>query len=90
MDTLEIWSNYSSHKSKNPKKLDYKTIKHKYDESYNEIRNHVLETPESKDQCVAQVIGNLVKKKININVKKILTIIYTNGSYIIRYYRRTR
>ena len=68
MDTLEIWSNYSSHKSKNPKKLDYKTIKHKYDESYNEIRNHVLETPETKENQLSQVVGNLPRKKININV----------------------
>jgi hypothetical protein len=40
----------------------------KHEKSYEEIRTHVLETPESKEQCVAQVIGNISKKKVNINV----------------------
>ena len=34
--------------------------------SYEYIRNHVLETPESKPNCQAQVIGNLQKKKMKI------------------------
>jgi hypothetical protein len=68
MNTMEIWNDYCTNKSKNPKKLDYKNIKHKYDESYNEIRNHVLETPESKENHLSQVVGNLPRKKINIKV----------------------
>ena len=68
MNTTEIWSDYCTNKSKNPKKLDYKNIKHKYDKSYNEIRTHVLETPETKANHLSQVVGNLPRKKINIKV----------------------
>ena len=63
MNTFEIWTNYSSNKNNNPKKIDYKTIKHKYDKSYNEIRNHVLETPETKENHLSQVIANLRRTK---------------------------
>ena len=43
-----------------------KNIFKKHAKSYEDIRTHVLETPESKDQCVAQVVGNIAKKKVNI------------------------
>ena len=36
--------------------------------NHNEIRNHVLETPETKENHLSQVIASLPKKKININV----------------------
>ena len=45
-----------------------KNILKRYDKSYDEIRNRVLETPETKENHLSQVIGNLPRKKININV----------------------
>ena len=45
-----------------------KNILKRYDKSYDEIRNHVLETPETKENHLSQVIGNLPRKQININV----------------------
>ena len=41
----------------------YKYFK-KRDNSYDEIRNHVLETPETKENSLGQVVGNLENKKI--------------------------
>ena len=68
---MEIFSSYTSQKTQNKQmesiNRNKKYIK-KHETSYEDIITHVLETPESKDQCVAQVIGNLVKKKINIIV----------------------
>ena len=40
----------------------------KHEKSYEDIRTHVLETAETKTNCQAQVVGNLQKKKVNINV----------------------
>ena len=54
------------------KKKDQININNKYiknhSNSYDEIRNHVLETPESKQNAFGMVLGNLQKKIINISV----------------------
>ena len=68
---MEIFNAYKTQKTQSKQMEDInknkKSIK-KHEKSYEEIRTHVLETPESKEQCVAQVIGNISKKKVNINV----------------------
>ena len=68
---MEIFNAYKTQKkqSKQMEEINKnkKYIK-KHEKSYEEIRTHVLETPESKEQCIAQVIGNISKKKVNINV----------------------
>ena len=68
---MEIFNAYKTQKTQSKQMEDInknkKYIK-KQEKSYEEIRTHVLETPESKEQCVAQVIGNMSKKKVNINV----------------------
>ena len=68
---MEIFNAYKTQKTQSKQMEDInknkKYIK-KHEKSYEEIRTHVLETPESKEQCVAQVIGNMSKKKVNINV----------------------
>ena len=68
---MEIWNLYLSerkHKKKMQKIKHNNNILNRYDKSYDEIRNHVLETPETKENHLSQVIGNLPRKKININV----------------------
>ena len=40
----------------------------KHSNSYEEMRTHVLETPESKENAFGMVLGNLPKKIINISV----------------------
>ena len=68
---MDIWNCYL-HEMKHKKKLEHiknnNNIFKKYDKSYDDIRNHVLETPETKENHLSQVIGNLPRKKININV----------------------
>ena len=68
---MDIFNSYKSQKTQNKEienvNKNNKYIK-KHEKSYEDIRNHVLETPESKPNCQAQVIGNLQKKKVNINV----------------------
>ena len=68
---MDIWNVYISerkHKKKIENIKNNNNILKKYDKSYDEIRTHVLETPETKENHVSQVIGNLPRKKININV----------------------
>ena len=68
---MEIWNLYLSERKHKKKMENIKTnnnILKRYDKSYDEIRNHVLETPETKENHLSQVIGNLPRKKININV----------------------
>jgi hypothetical protein len=68
---MDIWNVYISerkHKKKMENKNKNDNILKKYDKSYDEIRTHVLETPETKENHLSQVIGNLPRKKININV----------------------
>ena len=68
---MEIWNLYLSEKKHKQKMENIKNnnnILKRYDKSYDEIRNHVLETPETKENHLSQVIGNLPRKKININV----------------------
>ena len=68
---MDIWNEYL-HERKHKKKMENiknnNNILKKYDKSYDEIRTHVLETPETKENHLSQVIGNLPRKKININV----------------------
>ena len=70
----EIWNTFSIAKvSDKPKNNREKIINNNkylknYDKSYEDIRNHVLETQEFKHENVDQKIGMLSKKKVNINV----------------------
>jgi hypothetical protein len=68
---MEIFNAYKTQKTQSKQMEDInknkKYIK-KHEKSYEEIRTHVLETPESKENSVSQVIGNISKKKVNINV----------------------
>ena len=68
---MDIWNVYL-HEIKHKKKMENiknnSNILKRYEKSYEEIRNHVLETPETKENHLSQVIGNLSRKKININV----------------------
>ena len=68
-----MFNAYKAQKTQNKQMEDInknkKYIK-KHEKSYEDIISHVLVTPESKEQCVAQVVGNIAKKKVNINVKK--------------------
>ena len=65
-----VWNEYI-HKKKPETKIGHiqnnKYLK-KYDQTYNEIRNHVLETHETKENHLSQVISSLPKKKLNIHV----------------------
>jgi len=65
---MEIFSSYKSQKNQNKQIENKNKYIKKHVKSYEEIRTHVLETPESKERSVEQVIGNLAKKKVNINV----------------------
>ena len=66
---MDIWNVYISERKHGKKKENIKNnnILKKYDKSYDDIRTHVLETPETKENHLSQVIGNLPRKK-NINV----------------------
>ena len=68
---MEVWKKYM-HQKCHHKKVENVQNVNKYlkkrDSSYDEIRNHVLETPESKENSLAQVVGGLKKKKINIKI----------------------
>jgi hypothetical protein len=67
---MDIWNVYL-HEIKHKKKMENiknNNILKRYEKSYEEIRNHVLETPETKENHLSQVIGNLSRTKININV----------------------
>ena len=66
---MDIWNLYLNGKKHTNKIENIKNNNLKrYDKSYEEIRNHVLETPETKENHLSQVITNLPRKKININV----------------------
>ena len=70
---MDIWKKYLYEKTlTGNKKKDQININNKYiknhSKSYDEIRNHVLETPETKENAIAMVVGNLPKKIINISV----------------------
>ena len=68
---MDIWNLYiheKTHRKKSENIKNNNNILKRYDKSYDEIRNHVLETPETKENHLSQVIGNLPRKKININV----------------------
>jgi len=70
---MDIWKMYLFEKTLNGKKkkeqinINNKYIKN-HSNSYEEIRNHVLETPETKENAFGMVLGNLPKKIINISV----------------------
>ncbi len=66
----EIWNNFGNRgKNNNRVKIinNNKYLKN-YTKTYEDIRNHVLETQEFKHENVDQKIGMLSKKKVNINV----------------------
>ena len=67
---MDIWNVYISERKHGKKKENIKNnnILKKYDKSYDDIRTHVLETQETKENQLSQVVGNLTRKKININV----------------------
>ena len=67
---MDIWNVYISERKHGKKMENIKNnnILKKYDKSYDDIRTHVLETPETKENQLSQVVGNLARKKININV----------------------
>ena len=70
---MDIWNLYLHEKSlSGKKKKEQININNKYiknhSNSYEEIRTHVLETPESKENAFGMVLGNLPKKIINISV----------------------
>jgi hypothetical protein len=70
---MDIWKKYLYEKTlTGNKKKDQININNKYiknhSNSYDEIRNHVLETPESKENAFGMVLRNLPKKIINISV----------------------
>ena len=67
---MDIWNLYIHERTHRKKTENIKNnnILKRYDKSYDEIRNHVLETPETKENHLSQVIGNLTRKKINIKV----------------------
>ena len=58
-----------NHKKKIENSQNISRYLKKRDTSYDEIRNHVLETPETKENYLGQVVGNLQKQKNNINIK---------------------
>ena len=70
---MDIWNLYLHEKTINGKKkkeqinINNKYIKN-HSNSYDEIRNHVLETPETKENAFGMVLSNLPKKIINISV----------------------
>jgi hypothetical protein len=64
---MDIWKKYLYEKTlTGNKKKDQININNKYiknhSNSYDEIRNHVLETAESKENAFGMVLGNLPKK----------------------------
>ena len=63
---MDIWNQYL-HEKKHKKKMEHiknnNNILKKYDKSYDDIRTHVFETPETKENHLSQVIGNLPRKK---------------------------
>ena len=66
---MDIWNEYL-HEKKQKENGKYKNGKYKkkylkkrYDKSYDEIETHVLDTPETKENHLSQVIGNLPRKK---------------------------
>ena len=67
---MDIWNVYINERKRKKKmeNTNNNSILKKYDKSYDDIRTHVLETPETKENHLSQVIGNLPRKKININV----------------------
>jgi hypothetical protein len=70
---MDIWKKYLYEKTLNGnKKKDQININNKHiknhSKSYDEIRNHVLETPETKENAFGMVLQNLPKKIINISV----------------------
>ena len=74
---MDIWNLYiheRTHRKKTENIKNNNNILKRYDKSYDEIRNHVLETPETKENHLSQVIGNLPRKKINIKVEKIFLV----------------
>ena len=68
---MDIYNSYKAgkahHKEMENVNKNNKYFK-KHEKSYEDIRSHVLETAETKTNCQAQVVGNLQKKKVNINV----------------------
>ena len=62
---MDIWNLYiheRTHRKKTENIKNNNNILKRYDKSYDEIRNHVLETPETKENHLSQVIGNLPRK----------------------------
>jgi len=66
---MDIWNSYSEGNRHRDK---IENIKHNiiksHHKSYDDIRTQILETPETKEYAIAQVIANLPKNKINIKV----------------------
>ena len=87
---MDIWKLYCSDKMHKNLITNSNTINKyikKRDNTYDEIRTHVLETPETKENHLNMVIGNLTNK--NYKYKNLIflnifcfTNIY-NGSYSI-------
>ena len=63
---MDIWNLYihgKKHTNKRENLKNNNNILKRYEKSYEEIRNHVLETPETKENHLSQVIANLPRKK---------------------------
>ena len=67
----EIWNTFKEH-GKQPHNRNKYINNNKYiknhEHSYENVRNHVLETQEFKHENVDQKVGMLAKRKINIKV----------------------
>ena len=66
---MDIWNSYlNGHNGR--KKIEYikNNMLKTHHKSYDEIRTHVLETPETKEYATSQVIANLPRNKINLKV----------------------
>ena len=68
---MEIWNSYI-HEHRKTKHIKIKNNIDKYikqhDKSYEDIRNSVMETPETKDTYIENILAKIGRKQININV----------------------
>ena len=68
---MDIWYNFLN-EYKNKKHIKMKHNEDKYikqhEKSYEDIRNSVIETPETNENHIENIISKTAKKKININV----------------------
>ena len=68
---MDIWNNFlNEYKNKKPINMKHNVDKYikQHEKSYEDIRNSVMETPETKENHIENIISKIAKKKININV----------------------